>query len=77
MVEVDNIHLYSFFNDYDLINDLSYYRDYNHFNRELASRILHWIKEGKGLITKENYKDFYQDMYLYYTNYDYEKLFQE
>ena len=39
--------------------------------------ILEWIAAGDGLVTEENYMERYEQERAYYTQYDYDKLFQK
>lgn len=77
MLEYDNIHVFSFFEDYETICNLDYYKDIAHHNGDLHSKILVWMSEGKYEITKENYEEHYNNMYDFYMNYDYDALFEE
>lgn len=76
MFEFDNIHLFSFHTLYDIIGDQNNYRDESHYHEDINSQILVWMKEGKYELTKENYKQYFQEISNYYLNYDYESLFE-
>lgn len=75
LLQFDNIHLYSFFTEYDLICDLDYYRDEAHYNEQVNSQILLWIYEGKNELTQENYEEYCKQIRQFYMNYDYDSLF--
>lgn len=77
MLEYDNVHVYSFFEDYETICNLDYYRDIAHHNGDLHTKILQWMSEGKYEITKENYEEHYEAIHDYYMNFDYDGLFEE
>lgn len=76
LLEYDNIHVFSFLDAHDIINDLDNYKDLIHYSGEINSRILQDMKNGNHELTKDNYKDFYQEMSEYYNNFDYDKLFE-
>lgn len=76
MLQYDNIHLFSFFDDYDIILNLSNYKDYAHYGEWINSYILQAMKNNEHIITQENYKKYYDDMYKFYINYDYDSLFE-
>lgn len=76
LLEHDNIHLFSFYTDHEIINNLDNYRDVAHHTGEVNSQILVWMKEGHGLLTKENYQEYCDYVYDYYMNFDYDALFQ-
>lgn len=71
-----NIHLYSFFTEYDVICDLDNYKDIGHHKGEVNSQILRWIREGKNELTYDNYEDYCREEWDFYMNYDYDSLFE-
>ncbi len=75
LVEYDNIHVYSFMNEFDLIQDLNNYKDFLHYSEKINSQMLVWMKEGHDLITKDNYKEYMNQAKKFYLEYDYDKLF--
>ena len=76
ILEVPNIELYSFFNNYELITDLSSYTDAGHYNYKINDKILEWISRKEYRLTKENYKKYLEENKEFYLNYDYDKIFQ-
>ena len=52
----DNIRLFAYDDNTELTCNLDYYQDQMHYSEEINSRILHWMKAGKGRLTKENYE---------------------
>ena len=77
MLQFDNIHLFSFFNNYDLICNLDYYVDDVHYTGDVNNLILQWMKSGEYELTKENYEDYIAKEKAFYTSYDYDQLFGE
>lgn len=75
LLEYENVHVFSFFSDYETICDLNNYKDLAHHRGELNSQILIWMKEGKYELTKENYEEYYNEIYDYYMNFDYDLVF--
>ncbi|MCR5196844.1 MAG: hypothetical protein K6D38_11015 [Pseudobutyrivibrio sp.] len=75
MLECDNIHLYSFNNEFDLTADLENYSDECHHGDWVNSQILGWLYSGTDLLTKENYKNYLNIEAEFYRNYDYNSLF--
>ena len=75
MTEYDNIHLFSFFEVTDVICELDYYRDVAHYSGDVNSMMLHWMKDGKYRLTKNNYEKHWENVQSYYENYDYRSLF--
>lgn len=75
LLEHDNIHVFSFYTQHDVVNNLDNYRDVAHHKGEVNTQILNWMKEGTGLLTKENYTEYCDYVWDYYTNFDYDALF--
>ena len=76
MLQYDNIHLYSFFDEFDLITDLDNYKDENHYRQEVNSYILKCIHNGEHELTKDNYEEYCDKMWDFYTAYDYDSIFR-
>lgn len=76
LLAYDNIHVFSFFTEYDTICDQDNYKDIAHHSGDVNSRILQWIKEGKHELTKDNYEAYCQEEWEFYMNYDYDALFE-
>lgn len=75
MLEYENIHLFSFFTQYDMICDAKNYRDILHYHEKINYQILYWMEEGRFELTKGNYRIYCSQMWEFYTKYDYEHLF--
>ena len=72
----DNILLFSYDDNTDLTCNLDYYQDQIHYSEEINSRILHWMKEGKGRLTKENYEAYLKRLHDFYGAYDYDSIYK-
>lgn len=77
LLDCPNVHVYDFSKKIDVIGNLDNYTDTLHYGEWMNSDILQWIRSGEGELTKENYREFYQDVLDYYTNYDYSVIFSE
>ncbi len=77
LLQVENIQLYAFCDDYQTITDLSNYRDTVHHCAAVNSLILRRIRDGQYRLTAENYRDYWQEVQDYYSAYDYEALLSE
>ena len=77
MINTSNIHVYSFINEYDIACDLNNYIDITHYSEKINSKMLIWMKEGRDLLTKDNYEKYMMEARKFYTEYDYDKLFEK
>ncbi|MCI8416050.1 MAG: hypothetical protein HFI33_00895 [Lachnospiraceae bacterium] len=75
LLEYDNIHLFSFFDEFKMICDLDNYKDTLHYSENINTQILLWMRDGEHLLTKENYQEYCNREYEFYGNYDYNALF--
>lgn len=77
LLEYDNIRLFSFDDNFELICNLDHYKDIAHYDGKTNSDILNWMAEGKYQITKENFQQYINNIRAFYTTYDYDSLFWE
>ncbi len=75
ILEISNIELYSFFNNYEMITNLDNYKDAGHYMGNINDQILVWIKNKEYKITKENYEEYINKNLEFYKYYDYNKIF--
>lgn len=73
----ENVRLFAFYTEYDLICDPYHYRDVAHHEEAVNSQILRWIKEGHGEITEDNFEAYIDAVWEFYHAYDYDALFEE
>ncbi len=76
LLRYENIHLFSFHSEFDLICDPDNYKDYTHYGADINAQILRWMKDGEHLLTTENYEEYCDTIREFYTNYDYDTLYQ-
>lgn len=77
LTECDNIKLFSFGLNKELVTNLQHYTDIGHYNADVNTLILEWISSGEGCITKENREKYIQEMYTFYERFDYDKYINE
>lgn len=75
MIKYDNVHLFAFSNEFEMICNPDNYKDYTHYGEGINSQMLIWMKEGVHRLTRENYKEYCNEVRNFYTRYDYESLF--
>ncbi len=76
LLPYENIFLFSFTDNFELITCLDNYKDIAHYGGWVNSQILSWMKEGKYQLTKDNYLDYCKREQEYLKQYDYDGLFQ-
>lgn len=77
LLEYENVKLYSFFSNTNLICDLNNYMDTTHYSEEISSQILKWIKNNEYLLTKENVNEYLKQEKEFYLNYNYDEIFSD
>lgn len=76
LLAYDNVKIYYFQNEKEIISNLDNYRDSTHFKPEYNRYICQCIKSGENQVTLENYQEQLQDMYEYAVAFDYESLWE-
>ncbi len=71
----DNVRIFYFQNNYDLITDLDHYRDYSHYDQSVNRHMYESMKNGDYEVTADTYYDTLLDMYNFAKDYDYEVCF--
>lgn len=71
LLKYDNVKLYSFQDIKEVITNLNIYVDYNHYNQDINSEMIKWMKEDKYRLTKDNYEDRISNLYHYVNEFDY------
>lgn len=71
----DNIKLFDFCSNYEMVCNLNNYKDDIHYSAEINSKILDWMEEEKYLVTEDNYKRHFEELKEFYQNYNYDKIF--
>lgn len=74
MLECPNIKLYDFALSDEIITHFPHYKDDMHYGEWINSRMLQYIFAGKGLLTKENYREYFARERAFLASYDYESL---
>lgn len=77
ILECPNIKLFSFNTMADITTNLDNYKDNIHYGEWINSKILVFMKNNIGLLTKENYKKYIEAEKETYLNYPYNDLFKK
>lgn len=76
LLKADNIRIFSFDSNTDLITDLDLYRDYAHYGQEVSDWILDQLAAGAYEITADNYVEVIEADREFYLNFDYDGLYE-
>lgn len=76
MLPYDNIHFFSIFDEFDVITNLDNYKDYLHYHEDINSYLLRCMASGEHELTMENYEEYCQKIWDFYTTYDYDAIYQ-
>lgn len=76
LIEYDNVKLFSFFDDYDLICNLDNYTDDVHYSQSVCNYILISMKNGQHRLTKDSYEEYLQNIKEFYVNYNYDRIYE-
>lgn len=74
LLEPDNIYLYSFQDDFDLVCDLDNYHDTIHYTEDVAEYMLEKVALDQNRVTKDNYEEYFERITDFYLQYDYQSL---
>jgi len=77
LLNYENVRLFSFFEDTELITNLDNYRDKEHYISDINSYILKQMSQGGYEITKENKDAHMAFMRQFYLKFDYDAFFAE
>lgn len=75
LLAYDNVRIFYFQNDYDIITNLDNYRDYSHFDQPINYYMYECMRDGKKEVSMDTYFDTLLEMYDFAEGYDYESAF--
>lgn len=73
LLKFDNVKLFGMQNITPLVTELDHYKDYNHYNSNVNSDILKWMKEDQYRLTSTNLESYIDDLTKLVTEYPYEE----
>jgi len=74
MLEKNNIIIYCFADEYQLVTDLDQYCDAIHYSAQVNDWMIEEMAGNRHVITEENFKESFEQMRIFYTEYDYAQL---
>ena len=75
LLSYDNVRIFYFQDDFDLITDLDHYRDYSHFDQSVNHYMYECMRDGKKEVSQDDYYDTLLAMYDFAHDFDYEPMF--
>lgn len=72
MLTQPNIHLSAFFLEHELIENFNNYTDVHHYSEDINSQLLRWIREGSHELTPETQQEYWDEVWAYYLNFDFD-----
>lgn len=76
LLEYDQVKIYFFHDQWDIVTDLDNYKDFTHYGKWINSYMTKMIAEDKHRITKENCSQVIAEMKEYLMQYDYDSIFE-
>lgn len=75
LLQYDNVKIYGWADQYDLTTNLAEYRDISHYLENTNTEMLIWMANDVGLLTADNYKEYFKQCTEFYETYDYDAIF--
>lgn len=75
MMDIPNLHLYSFNTDFSLTTNLDNYKDYYHYGEWTNYDLIDSISSNQNELTRDTYEEYLRTELLYYQTYDYSAIF--
>lgn len=74
ILQCENIKLFSFTNNFELITNLDNYKDRAHYGEWVNSWMLNQFDENNYLLTIDNYEEYLAALEDFYKTYDYSSI---
>ena len=75
LLKFENVKIYYFQNDLNIVENLDNYKDYSHYSESISEYILAAIANEKNILTKDNIDNTLQQFRNYLVTYDFSKIF--
>lgn len=76
LLPYDNVHLFSFTDDFELTTDLNNYKDIAHYGQHVNSYMLTCMDDMLHCLTEDNYETYLSRIEEFYRSYNYEVIFE-
>ena len=74
LLKYDNVHIFCFYEETDIVTDLYKYTDSCHYVSSINDMILERMAAGENELTKENYVEYFDRIYDFYSEFDYSSV---
>ena len=75
LLSYDNVRMFCFQNQRDIVCDLNNYADYTHYHADVCRFIVECFASGECELTMENYEEVFDDLADLASTYDYEAIY--
>ncbi|MGI5977472.1 MAG: hypothetical protein ACOX68_07240 [Candidatus Limivicinus sp.] len=76
LLEYENVHLFSFMDEFELVCDFDRYKDYIHYDSGVNEWIMDCLASGEHELRPDNCQEYFDRVHEFYRNYDYDALFE-
>lgn len=76
LISYENVHMFSFTTNFEMICDLDNYNDNVHYAEGTASKCLRWMKDGEYELTADNYESYIKELTDFMHDYNYDAIFE-
>lgn len=77
LLSYENVRLYYYQAELDVILDLDNYKDYSHYGHWINDTVTAWIAEDRGRITKDNCAAVMDEMRSFVKGFDFDSIFED
>ncbi len=74
LLKYDNIHVFCFYDETDIVTDLYKYTDSCHYASDINDMILERMASGENELTADNYKEYFEEIKRFYSEFDYSSV---
>lgn len=77
LLQMENVKVFVFFGEKEIISDLNNYRDYCHYSPKINRYIFDCIRDGKNEMTEEKIDSYFEELGDFIRQYPYEKIWED
>lgn len=77
LLQMENVKVFVFFGEKEIISDLNNYRDYCHYSPQINRYIFDCIRDGKNEMTEEIIDSYFAELEDFIRQYPYEKIWEK